>query len=262
MDSTEFNRNAWNNIARSQRWFDHADEKTIEDARRGRWSVRLTGMKSVPSSWLGDVADKRILCLAGGGGHQGPVLAAAGANVTVFDFSDAQLKLDRDVAAMHELELETVQGDMRDLRFFADDSFDLIVNPCSTNFCPNVLPVWRESFRVLRPGCDLIAGMIQPVNFLFDAAKLDRGEFVVRHSIPYSDQDLPPEEREVTIGDERPIDFGHTLDDLLGGQMKAGFHLIDMFEDRWGGDHPLSEKIATFVATRARKSYAPLMPIA
>ena len=257
MDSTDFNRDAWNNIARSERWFDHADTETIDEARRGHWSIRLTGTKPVPNDWLGDVAGKRILCLAGGGGHQGPVLAAAGADVTVYDFSEAQLKIDRNVAAKHGLELSTVEGDMRDLGCFTDGSFDLIVNPCSTNFCPEVMPVWRESYRVLQSGGDLIAGMIQPVNFLFDAAKLDGGEFDVRHSIPYSDQDLPAEERERTLGDERPIDFGHTLEDLIGGQMKAGFHLIEMFEDRWGGDDPLSEKIATFVATRARKFIDP-----
>ena len=65
--------------------------------------------------------------------------------------------------------------------------------------------------------------------------------------------DLSEEERAVTLGPERPIDFGHTLTDLIGGQMQAGFRLIDMFEDGWGGNDPLSDFISTFIATRAIK---------
>ncbi|QDT10445.1 class I SAM-dependent methyltransferase [Planctomycetes bacterium K23_9] len=217
----------------------------------GDWSIRLTGTQPIPREWIGDVANQNVLCLAGGGGHQGPILAAAGANVTVFDLSEQQLAIDTRVADENNLAIDTVIGDMRDLSCFADQTFDLIINPCSTNFCPDVLPVWREAFRVLKNGGRLVAGVINPINYLFDAPAMDRGEFVVKHKIPYSDLDLPAEERDVTLGPERPIDFGHTLADLLGGQLEAGFQLTDLMEDRWGGDDPLSEKIATFIATRA-----------
>ena len=95
--------------------------------------------------------------------------------------------------------------------------------------------------------------MIQPVNYLFDAVEMEQGNFVVRHKIPYSDWDLPEAEREQTLGPERPIDFGHTLTELLGGQTAAGLHIIDLFEDVWGGDDLLSDYIATFIATRSKR---------
>lgn len=253
MDFTEFNRKAWNNIAESGKWFGPVDADTINAAREGNWSIRLTGTKNIPVDWLQDIANKDILCLAGGGGHQGPILAAAGTNVTVADISESQLQIDKQVAKEHGLSISTVVCDMRNLSALDDASFDVIINPCSVNFCPEVQPVWREAFRVLRNGGELIAGMINPVNYLFDAAAMEKGEFVVCHKIPYSDWDLPQKEREATLGPERPIDFGHTLTDLVGGQMHEGFHLIDMFEDRWGGNDPLSEIIATFIATRAIK---------
>ena len=253
MDFTQFNRDAWDRIASNRKWFAPVDSDVIEAARKGQWSVRLTGTKPVPMKWLGEVKAKQILCLAGGGGHQGPILAAAGADVTVFDLSAKQLQLDKEVAKENGLEIHIEQGDMTDLSCFGDECFDLIINPCSVNFCPEVLPVWREAYRVLRNGGELIAGMINPVNFLFDAESLEKGKFVVRHRIPYSDWDLPEEERERTIGPERPIDFGHSLEDLIGGQAATGFHIIDMFEDRWGGDEALSQRIATFLCTRARK---------
>src|SRR5205085_1973198 len=100
--------------------------------------------------WFPPVAGLEVLCLASGGGQQGPILAAAGARVTVFDNSPNQLAQDRLVADREGLALETVRGDMADLAAFPDARFDLIVHPCSNMFVPDVRPVWREAFRVLR----------------------------------------------------------------------------------------------------------------
>ena len=254
MDSTQFNRNAWNNIATSEHgWFEPVSRETIEQARAGIFSVRLTACKSIPNSWIGPVTGRKILCLGGGGGHQGPVMAAAGGDVTVVDISENQLEIDQRIAKEYELSLNTLRADMARLDGIESGTFELIINPCSVNFCPDVKPVWREAARVLKSGGILIAGMIQPVNFLFDPAKMEKGEFDLRFRIPYSDLDLPVDEREVTLGPERPIDFGHSLTDLIGGQLDAGFQLTDFMEDGWGGDEPLSQRIATFCATRALK---------
>jgi hypothetical protein len=43
---------------------------------------------------------------------------------------------------------------------------------------------------------------------------------------------------------------------LIGGQLDAGFRLTALFEDRWGGNDPLSQKIDVFLATRASKPSA------
>ncbi len=40
---------------------------------------------------------------------------------------------------------------MADLSVFPDGRFDLIVHPVSNVFAPDVKPVWREAYRVLRP---------------------------------------------------------------------------------------------------------------
>jgi SAM-dependent methyltransferase len=255
VDATAFNRTAWNNIATSsKRWFSPCEPQEIQAARRGKLRIRLTACKPIPADWLGDVAGQRVLLLGGGGGHQGPLLAAARAEVTVVDLSEKQLAIDREIAASHDLDLKTVHADMADLVSLADDSFDLVINPCSVNFVPDARPVWQEAARVLQPGGALIAGLMQPVNFLFDAVERDRGKLMARFRIPYSDLDLPAEERARTLGPERPIDFGHSLSDLVGGQLEAGLLLTHMMEDRWGGDDVLSDHIATFLATRAIKN--------
>ncbi|WP_149499543.1 class I SAM-dependent methyltransferase [Roseiconus lacunae] len=252
LDATDFNRRAWDNIARSRhRWFTPAPADQIVQAKAGEFSIRLTACKQIPQDWLGDIRGRRILALAAGGGHQGPILAAAGASVTVVDISEGQLEIDQRMADEHDLDLQTTRCDMADLGHFDDASFDMVINPCSVNFAPDVRPIWHETARVLRDGGVMIAGLIQPVNYLFDETARDDRKLTVRFQIPYSDLDLPDDERDRTIGPERPIDFGHTLTDLIGGQLDAGFHLTAIMEDTWGGDDVLSEHIATFLATRS-----------
>ncbi|MFD0514681.1 class I SAM-dependent methyltransferase [Streptomyces aureus] len=88
----------------------------VERARMGDWSIVLIGREPVDRSWLPtDLTGKHVLCLASGGGQQGPILAAAGARVTVFDNSPRQLGQDQMVAARDGLELRTVLGDMQGL---------------------------------------------------------------------------------------------------------------------------------------------------
>jgi SAM-dependent methyltransferase len=225
----------------------------IAAARKGIWHLRLTPTKHVPTGWFGDVSRQRILCLAGGGARQAPILAATGATVSVFDLSEKQLDRDREVAARENLSIETVAGDMRDLSKFDDDTFDLVVSPCATCFVPSLQNIWSETYRVLKPGGRFMIGFINPIYYVFDAAEMDRNRLVVRHRIPYSDFDLPAEERARLFGSERPIEFGHSLGQFIGGQCDAGFRLIDFFEDGWGGNDQLSKKIGTFAATLAIK---------
>ncbi len=137
----------------------------------------LIGYEPVPRDWFpAELAGAAVLCLASGGGQQGPVLAAAGAAVTVFDNSPRQLARDEEVAARDKLAIRTVLGDMRDLSVFPDASFDLVFNPVSNVFCPEIAPVWRESFRVLRPAGILnTSGFMNPDVFIFDIPALEHG---------------------------------------------------------------------------------------
>ena len=133
--------------------------------------------------------------------------------MTVFDNSPQQLAQDRYVARREGLNLATVEGDMRDLSAFADASFDLIVHPVSNVFVPDVHPVWREAYRVLRPGGTLLAGFCNPVMYLFDQELADQGILQVRHKLPYSDlTSLSDEERAVYVDEQQPLEFGHLLD--------------------------------------------------
>ena len=254
MDIREYNSAAWDKeVERGNEWTRAVGPEVIAEAREGRWEVLLTETTPVPREWFPELSGSDVLCLASGGGQQAPILAAAGARVTVFDNSRKQLEQDRAVALREGLILATVEGDMADLNGFEDESFDLIFHPCSNLFVPEVRPVWREAFRVLKRGGVLLAGFVNPVIYLFDHRLEERGALEVRHPLPYSDLgSLTKEECRALIQKGEPLEFGHTLADQLGGQTDAGFHITDFYEDRHR-TLPIAQYTATYLATRAVK---------
>jgi SAM-dependent methyltransferase len=254
MNVRDYNRAAWDHqVAVGNRWTVPISPEVTAAARRGEWSVILTPTKPVPREWFPPLEGLEVLCLASGGGQQVPILAAAGAKVTSFDNSPAQLARDSEVCERDGLAVTTVEGDMRDLSAFADGAFGLIFHPCSNGFVPEVRPVWRECARVLRPGGVLLAGFVNPVLCLFDDAKMEKGEFEVRHRIPYSDlTSLTEEERRRYTDNNEPLCFGHTLEDQIGGQLDAGFLLAGFFEDIQE-DTVISQHMPALIATRAIK---------
>jgi SAM-dependent methyltransferase len=257
VDIRDYNRRAWDAQVSSRNvWTVPVSADDVRRARAGDWQVVLTPVKPVPRAWFGDLAGAEVLGLASAGGQQCPLLAAAGARVTVYDNSPAQLGQDRAVADREGLAMAFLEGDMRDLSALADASFDLVFHPVSNCFVPEVRPVWREAFRVLRPGGALLAGACNPIMYIFDHAASERGELIVRHALPYSDlTSLTAEEREAFVSKNEPLSFGHTLEDQLGGQTDAGFHIAGFYEDSWRNvDHdPLSKYSPSFIATRSIK---------
>ena len=257
MDVRSHNRTAWNrNVDSGSRWTQPVSTAEIEAARKGKFEIVLTPQKPVPADWFPPLANTPTLCLAGAGGQQAPILAAIGAIVTVFDNSPKQLEQDRMVAERDGLDIQCVEGDMADLSRFDDASFDLIFHPCSNTFVSNVIPVWRECFRVLKPGGTLLSGFTNPVRYIFDDERKENGNLEVRYKLPYSDLDHIAQthiQRIIQNGDA--MEFGHTLDDQIGGQLAAGFLLGGFYEDRYADEDgdPISQFMPTFIATRAIK---------
>jgi SAM-dependent methyltransferase len=234
---------------------------TINAARRGNWQLILTPNRSVPRSWFGEIHGKRVLCLASGGGQQAPVLAAAGASVTSFDASDEQLEKDAFVAGRDNLPLAIQRGDMADLSRFAEGSFDLIFHPVANVFAPEIQSVWRECHRVLDAGGRLLAGFMNPDFYLFDHADIEAGgPLEARYTLPFSDVDhLPPAQLEKRLADGDALEFSHSLDTQIGGQIEAGFMIAGFYEDRWEESAtPLNRFMPTSMATLALKWDQPL----
>jgi len=257
-DVFSYNSEAWNREVQGgqSRWTQPVSAETIARARSGDFSILLTEQKPAPMDWFPTLRGADVLCLACGGGQQGPVLAAAGANVTVLDASPLQLEQDRLTAAREGLSLRLILGDAAHLDGLSDGSFDLIFNPVSTVFMPQVRPVWREAFRVLRPGGVLLTGCMNPVHYIFDLFAQDEGRLEVRHRIPYSDlESLAEDDLQDYLEQGLPLEFGHSLTDLLGGLTETGFHLTGFYEDEMV-DSPLAKFHPNYLALRALKPAA------
>jgi SAM-dependent methyltransferase len=256
MDIPEYNRKAWDGLVeKDDPWTRAVDEKTIAAARAGNWSIVLTPVKPVPRNWFPpSLQDKQVLCLASGGGQQGPVLAAAGAIVTVFDNSAKQLKQDELVALREGLSVRTELGDMCDLTRFPAQTFDLIIHPVSNLFVESLTTLWREAARVLKPGGTLLSGFANPLSFIFDLQMMNQGKLVVRHSIPYADgRDIDEEElQNLILAKNEPLCHGHSLHDQIQGQIEAGFVLTGFYEDK-ATSSVLNDYIDTFIATKSIK---------
>ncbi len=254
MDIFSYNREAWNNeVARGNCWTVPVTPDQVQTAREGSLHILLTPTKYVPAEWMGEVCGKDVLCLASGGGQQGPLLAAAGARVTVFDQSPSQLAQDALVAKREGLEICLVEGNMQDLSCFDNACFDLIIHPVSNCFTPDVLSVWNEAYRVLRIGGRLLSGFNNPAIYLLDFDALENGQMVISHKLPYSDRDdMTQEELAKRMENKEPLEFSHTLTEQIGGQIAAGFLIAGFYEDA-DPEYTVAKYFPEFIATLALK---------
>ncbi len=181
-----------------------------------------------PENWLGgNVRGKKVLCLASGGGLQSAMFAAAGADVTVVDLSDAMLDQDRAVARRHKLPIHAVQASMDDLSVFPAGSFEVVLQPVSTCYVADIRAVFREAARVLRAGGLYISQHKQPASLQADTLPSGRG-YTIREPAERTGP-LPPVlpclHREADA-----IEFLHSWSAIVGGMCRAGFVVEDLVE--------------------------------
>lgn len=229
-------------------WGVPISHEEFEKVRQGVWKILLTPTKPVPRDWFPELNGARVLGLASGGGQQMPVLSALGARCTVLDYSERQIEAERFVAAREGYEIDCVRADMTKPLPFADGSFDLIVHPVSNCYIRDVLPVWRECWRVLKPGGLLMAGLDNGFNYLFGEEEPDR----VTNTLPF-DPLNDPEQMEQLLRDDCGVQFSHTIGEQIGGQLRAGFRLLDVYDDTNGSGVLHEHGAPCFWATLARK---------
>lgn len=228
-------------------WGIPIDHETYEKALRGDWNVLLTPTVPVPKAWFGDLRGKKVLGLACGGGQQMPIFTAAGAECTVLDYSDRQLDSERLVSAREGYAINIVKADMTKPLPFADETFDLIFHPVSNDYVREVCPIFRECFRVLKRGGVLLAGLSKEINM---AVSSDERSIVFR--MPF-DPVANEEHRRFLEEDDSGMQFSHSLEEQIGGQLKAGLRLEDLYEDTNGSGYLHELNIKTYVATKSVK---------
>ena len=196
-------------------WGDPITHETFKKAERGEWGVYLTPTKYVPHEWFGELKDKNVLGLASGGGQQIPVFSALGAKCTLLDYSHTQCESERMVAEREGYEVKIIEGDMTKPLPFSDETFDLIFHPVSNCYVEEVKPIFKECYRVLKKGGILLCGLGNGMNYIFDET-----ETKLQHKLPFN----PMKDKKIyeySIKNDWGIQFSHTLEEQIGGQLEA-----------------------------------------
>lgn len=254
MDYKKFNTDIWDNI--NECLVDKATaishEKYIA-AKNGELNVSLAGVKFVPREWFPELKGAKVLTLACGGGQQCPIFTAHGASVTVTDLSDRQLANEKYVAEREGYDINIVRADLSKPFPFEDHSFDMIFNPISNCYIEDILPMWKECARVIKPDGVLMMAFVKEEFFMF-APEFKSEDFLIsRHSLPFNPiRDLSEEEIEKKRSERMPLAFSHTLTEQIGGLIKAGFEVTDIYEDCDGGGL-FDNYMNSYVAVRAVK---------
>ena len=228
-------------------WGRPISHETFVKATQGDWQVVLTPTKPVPHEWFGDLRGKKVLGLASGGGQQMPIFAALGADCTVWDYSKKQLESEKMVAEREKYSIRIIRGDMTKRLPFDDGEFDLIFHPVSNCYVEEVKPIWKECFRILKPGGWLLAGTDYFINFM-----VDDDETKIVNSLPFNP--LKNQEQMAQVQQSQSgVEFSHSLEEQIGGQLEAGFILKELYEDTNGQGRLHELHIPTFLAMRSQK---------
>ncbi len=233
-------RNGWE-------WGKPITHEEYVNAVNGEWNVVLTPTKPVPQDWFGETKGKKILGLASGGGQQMPIFAALGMKCTVLDYSQEQLHSEQMVAEREGYDITILHGDMTELFPFEDEEFDLIFHPVSNCYIENPEPVYQECARVLKHGGLLLGGYDHVINYVID-------ETGTKLKFPLPFNPLKNQEyMDFMLERDYGIQFSHTLEENLGGQIKAGFVIEGFYEDTLSSGKLAEMNIPTFYAVKARK---------
>lgn len=249
---SNFNAQTWDHWSRkgsvwtrpfSSDQFAEAKERTIE--------LILTPMKKAPLWWFEGLG-KRVLGLASGGGQQGPELIAHGYDVTIMDISRRQLLADQAVSMREDYPINLVRADMTCRFPFEDNVFDFIVHPVSNCYVEEIEHVWREAYRVLRPGGVLMSGWTNPIMYMVadEALNSEEHPLEIKYPLPYNS--LVEEQKGLEITTDGGYQFSHTLGTQIGGQLRAGFLLKGFYEDN-EADNRLGKYTSLYAATLAIK---------
>lgn len=254
---TKINQEEWNKIVEAGcEWTKPITHEKLMENIRDEFKLYLSPCIPIPRNWFPkDIKDKKVLGLACGGGQQMPILAANGADCTVLDISEEQLKQDKLVIEREHIRYNVVQGDITERLPFEDNSFDIIILAFVNVYIEDMQFVWDECYRVLKPEGNLISTLDNGINCLFKDQSKE--PLIVENKLPLNTL----KNREDLAGyngynKDRLYRFSHTLEDNIRGQLKVGFTLIDLFEDRDSEETEgflIKNYISQYINTLAKK---------
>ena len=248
IDYTKMNSNTivrW--VDEGWEWGQPISHEIYEKALKGDWGVYLTPTKFMPKEWFpASLKELKILGLASGGGQQMPIFKALGADVTVLDYSLRQLESEKMVSEREGYSINIVHYDMTKPLPFENEEFDIIFHPVSNVYVDEVKPIFNECYRILKKGGILVCGLDNGINFITN------DEEKIENKFPFNPL-KNKEQLDSLLENDDGIQFSHTLEEQIGGQLEAGFILTNLYEDTNGIGRLHELNIPSFFATRAIK---------
>ncbi len=222
LSSNEQNKHAWDRFA--------AENYPLARPA-GEKEIKNPTFITNPWGWIGhDIKGKRVLCLAAGGGKHSVLFALAGADTTVVDISPGMLEMDRQYANERGLTMRIIEGSMDNLPMLETAEFDVVIQPVSTCYVPDITTVYREAARLTKPGGLYISQHKQPASLQSGVRPIGVG-YVVQEPY-YRSGPLPPVSGTNPVREEGAQEFLHKWDDILGGLCRNGFVIEDTAEPR------------------------------
>jgi ubiquinone/menaquinone biosynthesis C-methylase UbiE len=247
-DTTKYNEEQWDELVHSGVPCSKPSlEATAESAKD---KLNKDGI-------FGDLKGKKVLCLASGGGQQSIEFALLGADVTVVDFSSAQLEKDKIVSEKFSLPVRIIKTDMRELTMFNNAEFDIVYQPYSINYIPGTEKVFDEVSRIIKSGGIYYLMFHNPFvhgswrdgcwGSRWDKKELWHGKGYpiwqsYKEGVEIKTEDpnwnLISKDGEI-IKIKSPQEFRHTLSTVFNGVITRGFEIIKF--DEYTSEDPHSE---------------------
>lgn len=229
------------------KWAKSISHEEYIDAKSGDWNVLLTPTIPVPHEWIGNIKDKKILGLASGGGQQMPIFNALGAECSVIDYSSNQIESEYEVAKREGYTIEAIEGDMSKKLPYNDETFDIVFHPVSNCYVEDVQHIFNEAYRVLKKGGIFLAGLNNEINYI-----VEQNEKEIVWKMPFNPL-KDKKAKEFMVKENAGMQFSHNMTEQIGGQLKAGFTLLDIYEDTNGFGRLHELNIKTYIATKSIK---------
>lgn len=214
------NRAAWNRLAEGSPFSHVASD---DECRNPLGTLDSRGW--LPKS----VAGLDVLCLAAAGGWQSILYAVAGARVTVVDLSPGMLRLDEREAARRGVSVRTMEASMDNMPQLDDATFDIVHQPVSTCYVPDIAAVYREIARVTRDRGIYISQHKQPT-CLQVTHRDPRNRYVI--GLEYYQSGPLPAVEDTAYRESGTTEYLHRWDQLVGELCRSGFVIEDLREPK------------------------------
>jgi SAM-dependent methyltransferase len=156
------------------------------------------------------------------------------------------------------LNIRVIEASMDDLSALAAAEFDIVLQPVSTCYVPDVVNVYREVARVTAPGGLYISQHKQPVSLQAEVRSDGGGCRLVE---PYYRSGPLPAVVGSPHREPGTLEYLHRWEDLVGGLCRAGFVIEDLMEPlharvdaEVGSFAHRSQYVAPYVRIKARRT--------